>query len=201
MICWLYIVYIRMSLFHEEWRQEAYHMRSHLHLRDLPENHIKKVKAMPFKFEDYRVHFHTHRQTTNYLVSPTNAPTLSVSTTMEYSKAEWFPNVKIWKGSLRTACSLINTLARWRGGNPRASLRASTVATPLTYKKSAFDRSYINQYQQFNPVWMDQVKRLEILSQLGIALISPPWAHRVKGDFKAVSIADLTCSSETFSTW
>ena len=89
------IVYIGMSLFHEEWRQEAYHMRSHLHLRDLPENHIKKVKAMPFKFEDYRVHSHTDRQTCNYLAYPMNVPTHSVSTTMEYSKAERFLSVKI----------------------------------------------------------------------------------------------------------
>ena len=84
-----------MSLFHEEWRQEAYHSRSHMHIRDLPENHVKQVKAMPFKFEDYRVIFATHRQITSSLASPTNVLTRSVSTTMEYKKAEPFLNAKI----------------------------------------------------------------------------------------------------------
>jgi hypothetical protein len=30
---------------------QAYYSRSHLHLRDLPENHLKRVKEVPFAFQ------------------------------------------------------------------------------------------------------------------------------------------------------
>ena len=33
----------------------AYFSRSHMHLRDLPENHLKRVKEVPFAFQEYRV--------------------------------------------------------------------------------------------------------------------------------------------------
>lgn len=33
----------------------AYVPRSHMHLRDLPANHLKRVKEVPFAFHEYRV--------------------------------------------------------------------------------------------------------------------------------------------------
>lgn len=70
-----------MSLFHEEWAQESYYMRSHLHLRDLPENHLKAASNVPFKFEEYRVPQPSRRPTTTCPACPTSAPTSSASTT------------------------------------------------------------------------------------------------------------------------
>lgn len=44
-----------MSLLHDEWRKEgntdkntAYYPRHAMHLRDLPQNHLKRVKEVPF---------------------------------------------------------------------------------------------------------------------------------------------------------
>lgn len=34
---------------------QAYYPRHALQLRDLPENHIKRVKEVPFEFHEYRV--------------------------------------------------------------------------------------------------------------------------------------------------
>jgi len=69
-----------MSLYHEVWRQEgkvyphaAYYSRQNLHLRDLPENHLKRAKEVPFEFHEYRVIINRFRPTTNSLVYPTSA--------------------------------------------------------------------------------------------------------------------------------
>lgn len=61
----------------------AYYSRSHLHLRDLPENHLKRVKEVPFAFDEYRVAFILTRPIISFLVSHTKELLLNVSTTTE----------------------------------------------------------------------------------------------------------------------
>jgi hypothetical protein len=61
----------------------AYYSRSHLHLRDLPENHLKRVKEVPFAFNEYRVALILTRPIISFHAFLTKEPLLNVSTTME----------------------------------------------------------------------------------------------------------------------
>lgn len=50
-----------MPLFEEAWEQEGrrewpdYQMRDRVNLFDVPDNALKAIRALPFKFEDYKV--------------------------------------------------------------------------------------------------------------------------------------------------
>lgn len=91
-------------------KDSAYYSRSHLHLRDLPENHLKRVKEVPFSFNEYRVALILTRPIISYLVFPTNEPSLNASIPTELGELSKYQNANNSSHTLSNVFKSTNTL-------------------------------------------------------------------------------------------
>ena len=137
----------------------AYYPRHSLHLRDLPENHIKRTKEVPFEFHDYKVPMSPCRPTINSHACPTNVPSSSALTTTEFKAHTKSPNATKWPRCSTSAWASINTSAPSRSGTLNTSPKASTAETGTvcptldcdSYKTmTIFRHGYVSGLNQIN---------------------------------------------------
>ena len=128
-----------MSLFHEEWRKESYYPRQYLHLRDLPQNHLKRCKEVPFQFHEYRVSLIRFRLTTNSLACPMKELWLNASIIMELRDLTKPQNVFKWLNTSRNVWLLTNISQLWRDWTLSTSPKTSTAEKDIPCLISVFD--------------------------------------------------------------
>lgn len=145
----------------------AYYPRHNMSLRDLPENHLKRCKEVPFEFEEYRVSITAFRPTTSSLACPTNALSLSASITTESKVHTKCLNVSRWPCTSTNACQSINTSPPWRNGTPSISLRVSTAGADTIWPTLASDYGW----NQTIYTWLFQYWKfaVDILSKVYIS--------------------------------